>query len=281
MPLLVALFAAAGTRAQVPPVGATAQVRDAANRLVATADFREGRSEVLITILFPNPPVLSGTHAVHIHEVGRCDPPDFQTAGNIFNPFNKKHGRQNPQGAEAGDLPNINITTGLTSYNTSAPGGTLGSGPGSLLGPNGTALVIFSGEDVQMTDPDGKSGSRIACGVITASGAAGPPPASKVASPVPAARSAAGQPAQPAAKPANSPVVVRPPVVANPAASPSPAQVVPALPTAVVAPTSPPVAASPPQSGNSIGGPTALFIAVLGVGLLSAGYLLRRRGQLP
>src|ERR671937_3286223 len=37
-----AAIAAEGARAQVPAVGATAEVRDTANRLVATAEFREG-----------------------------------------------------------------------------------------------------------------------------------------------------------------------------------------------------------------------------------------------
>ena len=211
--LAMAILATTSAMAQVPPVGATAEVRDSAGRLVATSEFREGRGEVLITIIFPNPPGLTGTHAVHIQQVGRCDPPDFLTAGADFNPTNKKHGRQNPNGPHVGDLPNVNFTNGLTTYNTSAPGATLGAGPGSLLGSNRTALVIYSGEDDQMTDPDGNSGSRIACGVI---GSAPPPgavpPAKPVASPpvvpTPLASPAAIQPApvQPApAKPASSP----------------------------------------------------------------------------
>src|SRR5437762_9143623 len=104
-----AVFASAGALAQVPPVGASAEMRDASGRLVANAELREGRGEVLITMLFPNPPVLTGTHGLRIHEFGRCDPPDFATAGNGFNPFNKKHGRQNPDGPQVGDLPNVNF----------------------------------------------------------------------------------------------------------------------------------------------------------------------------
>ena len=69
----------------------------------------------------------------------------------------------------AGDLPSLVIgPAGLGSYNTSATGATLGSGPTSLLGGNGTALIIYANEDDQLTDPDGKAGARIACGVITA-----------------------------------------------------------------------------------------------------------------
>src|SRR4051794_18525587 len=55
-------FAAAGAFAQVRPVGAMADVRDANGRSVATAEFREGRGEVLVTILFANPQTLTGTH---------------------------------------------------------------------------------------------------------------------------------------------------------------------------------------------------------------------------
>jgi superoxide dismutase, Cu-Zn family len=357
------VLAAGRAQAQVPPVGASAEVRDATGRLVATAEFREGRGEALVTILFPTPSTLTGTHAVHIMEVGRCDPPDFLTAGNIFNPGNKKHGRQNPEGPMAGDLPNVNFTAGLTSYNTSAPGATLAPGPASLLGPNRTSVVIFSGEDDQLTDPDGKSGSRIACGVVTpaaglsaqpvakpgapaanpAAPAANPaapvanpaapaanPGAPRIASPAPvqpgvqppaaagqpgvqppavagqpgvqppAAASqpgvqppaAAGQPAagqaaaqppvaQPAAKPVVSPIVVQG-VVPKPAvaaaASPTPVTaaqpVLPAVPTAAVA------ASQTPQSSGGLGPLPALLIAILGVALVGAGYLMRRRAQL-
>jgi Cu-Zn family superoxide dismutase len=197
--------------------GATAEVRDTAGRLLATADFREGRGEVLVTVSFPNPPVLSGTHALHITDTGRCDPPDFATSGNIFNPNNKKHGRQNPEGSEVGDLPNVNFSTGLTSYNTTAVGATLGQGAASLLSPN-RALVIYSGEDDQKTDPDGNPGTKIGCGVISASSGAAP----AVAAPAPAAPAAA--PAVAVASPtptpqaASSAVRIASPVVAQPAA---------------------------------------------------------------
>jgi Cu-Zn family superoxide dismutase len=296
--IVILLVATGGALAQVPTLGATAEVRDASGRVVANAEFREGRGEVLITILLPNPPVLSGTHAVHINDTGRCDPPAFTSSGNIFNPFNKKHGRQNPEGSEVGDLPNVNFTTGLTSYNTTAVGATLGSGPGSLLTP-ARALVIFAGEDDQKTDPEGGAGMRIGCGLISApSGATAaqaglststpsPTPATapavpKIASPVPAAQP--GQPAagQPVPKPASSPVVVPPPAVVKPATSPSAVAAGQPIPTPIVAPTPVPVGAvaPAPQSGGGLNGLTALIIAVLGVGLVGAGYLLRRRSEL-
>jgi Cu-Zn family superoxide dismutase len=36
----------------------------------------------------------------------------------------------------------------------------------SLLGPEGTSLIIHAGKDDYKTDPTGEAGGRIACGVI-------------------------------------------------------------------------------------------------------------------
>jgi Cu-Zn family superoxide dismutase len=292
--------------AQAPAVGATSELRDAAGRLIATAEFREGRGEVLITLNFANPPVLSGTHALHINEQGRCDPPDFSTSGSIFNPFNKRHGRQNPEGAEVGDLPNINFSNGLTTYNTTAIGATLGQGSGSLLAPN-RSLVIYGGEDDQKTDPDGNPGPPIGCGVIAAVGATGAAPAVapavsqsspspvvvvRVASPLPQTGQApAGQPGQvvvqqqPAAQAASSPVAPSKPVVvvSNNSASPT-AIVARTVPTPIGVPNPAAVGIAASQatrqsSGNSLSSTNALIIAVLGTGLIGVGWLLRQGRQ--
>jgi Cu-Zn family superoxide dismutase len=37
-------------------------------------------------------------HAIHIHQNAKCDGPDFKSAGPHFNPDNKKHGFENPDG---------------------------------------------------------------------------------------------------------------------------------------------------------------------------------------
>ena len=167
---LLTLGIAPTATAQVPPPAATAEVRDAAGRLIANVEFREGRGELLIGMAFPQPSALTGTHGLRIHDVGRCDPPDFSSAGPGFNPTGKQHGRLNPNGPQVGDLPNVNFTTGLTSYNTSVPGATIGSGATSLLDANRTALIVYANPDDQLTDPDGKAGARIGCGVITPTG---------------------------------------------------------------------------------------------------------------
>jgi Cu-Zn family superoxide dismutase len=171
--LLVAIVlstgaSAAHAQAQAQAPGATASLRDAAGNTVGTAELREGRGEVVVRLQFATPAALTGTHGLRVMSVGRCDPPTFQSAGDGFNPTGKPHGRQSLAGPQVGDLPNVNFTTGLTIYNTSVLGATLGSGPTSLLGPNGTALVLFANPDDQFTDPDGNAGARLACGVIMA-----------------------------------------------------------------------------------------------------------------
>lgn len=43
---------------------------------------------------------------------------------------------------------------------------TLEPGPGSLFDADGSALMIHSGSDDSTSQPGGKAGDRIACGVI-------------------------------------------------------------------------------------------------------------------
>jgi len=108
-----------------------------------------------------------GVHAIHIHTVGKCEGPDFNTAGGHFNPDMKKHGKDNPDGPHAGDLLNITVAAnGSAKTSLVAPNVTLGGGPNSVFHEGGSAIVIHAKEDDYKTDPAGNSGARIACGVI-------------------------------------------------------------------------------------------------------------------
>jgi Cu-Zn family superoxide dismutase len=104
-----------------------------------------------------------GLHGIHVHAVGRCDPPDFTSAGAHWNPAGKKHGMNNPAGPHAGDLPNIEVAAnGTLSATMTLPGASMAS----LLDSGGAALVIHAKADDYVTDPGGNSGARIACAVL-------------------------------------------------------------------------------------------------------------------
>ncbi|HVM22658.1 MAG TPA: superoxide dismutase family protein [Sphingomicrobium sp.] len=111
-----------------------------------------------------------GIHAVHVHAVGRCDPPNFTTAGDHWNPTGRQHGMNNPAGPHAGDLPNVEASAnGVVSAVLTLPGATLSSPPGvpgALIDADGAALVIHAQADDYRTDPSGNSGARIACAVL-------------------------------------------------------------------------------------------------------------------
>ena len=111
-----------------------------------------------------------GIHGIHVHSVGRCDPPDFASAGGHWNPLGKKHGLSNPAGPHAGDLPNVDVAAnGVLGQAVTLANATL-TGPAGdprvLLDADGAALVIHAQADDNMTDPSGNSGARIACAVI-------------------------------------------------------------------------------------------------------------------
>lgn len=109
-----------------------------------------------------------GKHGFHIHESGKCEPPGFESAGSHFNPMNKQHGFDNPNGPHAGDLPNLVVgEDGTVSAEMVAKYVTLREGhPNSLIRPGGTSLMIHENADDYKTDPSGNSGRRIACGRI-------------------------------------------------------------------------------------------------------------------
>jgi superoxide dismutase, Cu-Zn family len=100
-----------------------------------------------------------GDHGLHLHAVGRCDGPDFKSAGGHWNPAGKQHGHLNPEGAHAGDLPNLTVSAnGRGAINFLVAG--------QLTDADGTSLVIHAKPDDFRTDPSGNSGDRIACAVL-------------------------------------------------------------------------------------------------------------------
>src|SRR5699024_2015253 len=111
-----------------------------------------------------------GLHGFHIHERGLCEAPTFESAGGHFNPTNKKHGFDNPEGPHAGDIVNIEVKEdGTVKANFVNDMVTLKEGvANSLLGKEGSSLMIHADPDDYVSQPAGNAGDRIVCGVISA-----------------------------------------------------------------------------------------------------------------
>ncbi len=144
-------------------IRATAMLRTATGTDAGRATVSEVAGGLRVTLDVRNMP--AGTHGAHIHTIGRCDAPDFASAGGHWNPTGAKHGSMNPQGPHEGDLPNLIVgNDGRGTLGLTVPGATMAG----LLDADGAAIVVHAGPDDLMTDPSGNSGGRIACGVFAA-----------------------------------------------------------------------------------------------------------------
>ena len=104
-----------------------------------------------------------GVHGIHVHPIGRCDPPDFASAGTHWNPTNKQHGLNNPQGPHAGDMPNVEVAAnGVLNQTVVLPHATLAE----LLDADGSSIMLHANADDYVSQPSGNSGAKIACAVI-------------------------------------------------------------------------------------------------------------------
>jgi len=104
-----------------------------------------------------------GVHGIHVHPIGRCDPPDFASAGTHWNPTNKQHGLNNPNGPHAGDMPNVTVAAnGVLQETVILPHANMAE----LLDADGAAILIHANADDYVSQPSGNSGPKIACAVL-------------------------------------------------------------------------------------------------------------------
>ena len=141
------------------------EVKDAQGKDVGTVVIWDQGSGVALQLNLHD--LTPGEHAIHFHQVPKCEAPDFKSAGGHFNPESKKHGFDNPEGHHAGDVKNFTVgADGKAKAELQDTDVTLKDGPHSLLA-NGAAIVLHAKADDYKTDPSGNSGDRVACGVIT------------------------------------------------------------------------------------------------------------------
>lgn len=181
LPLVLAAAACGSNTNQAAPAGDASDTlpMDAGpsavpTRAVATLKTADGKDAGTVTLLPAGAGMRlavqvkglpAGEHGIHMHAVGKCEGPKFESAGGHWNPMNKQHGLDNPAGPHAGDLPNLTVAADGTGILSTTLTGTVAD----LLDTDGAALVIHAKRDDEKTDPSGDSGDRIACAMIEAS----------------------------------------------------------------------------------------------------------------
>ena len=111
-----------------------------------------------------------GAHGVHLHMVGTCEGPTFESAGEHIGDGHE-HGIMSADGPHPGDLPNVTaMADGTVTYEVFAAGLT----QDLLFDEDGSALIVHAEPDDYATQPTGGSGDRIACAVIEPGGELAP-----------------------------------------------------------------------------------------------------------
>jgi superoxide dismutase, Cu-Zn family len=158
--LLIPFFAASCSTVE-PTGGAPMPLINSAGQTIGTV--RAWQTDGSVTFHISATGLSHGLHGLHIHSVGRCDPPGFTTAGPHWDLHGHQHGMNNLAGPHDGDLPNVEVeANGVLEATVTSPVTTMAM----LLDADGSALVLHAQEDDYETDPSGNSGARIACAVI-------------------------------------------------------------------------------------------------------------------
>lgn len=141
---------------------ASAVLVDSSGAVVGNAKFVEDAASVLHVNIHVDG-ISPGLHGIHLHAVGSCTP-TFAAAGGHHNPLGHEHGLNTPNGAHAGDLPNLVVNrAGKGHLDATSDRATLSSGPVTLFDADGSAVIIHAASDDQVTNPTGSDTERGDC----------------------------------------------------------------------------------------------------------------------
>lgn len=195
---VLALLAAAPATAAAEPRRARALLVDANGAPAGSATFVEAPEGVRVNAYLRGLP--PGTHAIDLHAVGRCDAPDFRSAGPLLGLAGARRTATGPDGNPADALPAVLVDeSGKGVAHGLLQGATLADGPASLLAAQGTAVVVHASADGDRTAPAGSGRDRIACGVVGAGQRSATRAPETEPPPKPAERPAPAPPVRPAA----------------------------------------------------------------------------------
>lgn len=150
---------------------ASARILDRQGAELGTATLIEGPHGVLIHVVAKGLP--PGPKAIHVHSVGTCEDgaQGFVASKGHLNPAAKPHGLMNPDGPDAGDLPNLFVHADGSveaEFFTTLASLSGAGGRANILDADGAALVIHENRDDHASQPIGGAGGRFFCGVIGA-----------------------------------------------------------------------------------------------------------------
>ncbi|MEZ4357381.1 MAG: superoxide dismutase family protein [Eubacteriales bacterium] len=106
--------------------------------------------------IFNLPPNKTGFYGFHLHEVGSCIEPDFESAKGHYNPEGYTHPMH------AGDFPMLLATDTMDAYLSFV------TTRFALKDVIGRSVIIHMDRDDYTSQPSGDAGKRIGCGVIKA-----------------------------------------------------------------------------------------------------------------
>jgi superoxide dismutase, Cu-Zn family len=124
----------------------------------ATIDFANGYATVTVDV-GPNQVLSPGFHALMVHAVGRCEAPDFESAGSVY---------------QAADHSGFPASGDLTALQVRSDGSAKLVTTTSLLTAadlrtsSGSALIVHQTAENLSAAPTGEANKRVACGVIAA-----------------------------------------------------------------------------------------------------------------